>query len=324
MQQSVSKFAPPSAMYRLLGDRIFAGVVAVLAASIIVLTVALAFFLYQGGAEAIQRFGLFGFPTNSTWDPGLSRQFGAWPFILGTILTSISALALSILPALAAAIFSAEYAPRWLAGIIDYLVDLMAAIPSVVYGIWGIFVLAPFLRDTLYLPLFTWSATNATWLTPFLGAPTGYGMFTAIIILTSMVIPYTASLARDAIRLVPIAQREAAYGLGATRWEVMRLAILPYARGGIIAGAILSLGRALGETMAVAMVIGNSNVLPFTFFGGASTMPSVIALELKEAVEDIHYSSLIAVGFYLFIVAFIVNIIASYLLNRLKVGGPRL
>ena len=313
----------PSAIYRLLGDRIFIALVILLALSIMALTVGLGYYLYVGGAAAIQKFGFFGFMTGTTWDPALQLEFGIWPYIAGTLITSFVALGLSLFPALAAAVFSAEYAPRWLAGTINYVVDLMAAVPSVVYGIWGIFVLAPFLRETLYLPLFMWSAQNAQWLTPYLGNPAGYGMFTGIVILSSMVVPFTAALARDAIQLVPQAQREAAYALGATRWEVMRLAILPYARGGIAAGAVLALGRALGETMAVAMVIGNGNILPFTLFGPATTMPAVIALELKEAVEDLHYSALIATGFYLFLIAFIVNTTASYFLNRLKIGGQR-
>lgn len=313
----------PSPLYRLFGDRIFLGVVATLALSIMAMTIGLAYYLYLGGYQTINKEGFFPFLTGTTWDPALRKEFGILPFVIGTLITSFVALAISILPALAAAIFTAEYAPRWLADVINYLVDLMAAVPSVVYGIWGIFVLAPFLRETIYLPLFLWSAENAPWLSQYLGNPAGYGMFTAIVILSSMIVPFTAALSRDAIALVPAAQREGAYALGATRWEVMQMAILPYARGGIVAGAVLALGRALGETMAVAMVIGNGNLLPYTLFGPASTMPAVIALELKEAVEDLHYSGIIGVGFYLFLIAFIVNITASYLLQKLKVGGQR-
>ncbi|RDI96239.1 phosphate ABC transporter permease subunit PstC [Meiothermus sp. QL-1] len=311
------------AIYRVLGDRIFLVIILLLALSIIALTLGLGYYLYMGGSKAIAKEGFWGFLTGTTWDPALRLEFGIWPYVVGTLITSFAALVLSVPVALAAAIFTAEYAPRWLAGVINYLVDLMAAVPSVVYGIWGIFVLAPFLRDVFYLPVFLWAAENAPWLTRYLGNPAGYGLFTGIVVLSSMVIPFTAALSRDAIQLVPTAQREGAYALGATRWEVMRMVILPYARGGIFAGAMLALGRALGETMAIAMVIGNGNLLPYTLFGPASTMPAVIALELKEAVEDLHYSALIGVGFYLFLIAFLVNATASYILNKLKVSEQR-
>lgn len=323
MQRSMNIPKTTPAIYRMFGDRLFALLVAGLALSVILLSLGLAYYLYDGGKVAIEQFGFFGFLGGTTWDPALTKQFGAWPYVVGTVVTAFAALALSFLPAMAAAIFASEYAPRWLAGIINYLLDLMAAVPSVVYGIWGIFFLAPFLRETIMLPLYMWAASNATWMLPILGNPSGYGMLTAVVILAGMIVPFTAALARDAIGLVPQTQREAAYALGATRWEVMRMALLPYARGGIVAGAVLALGRALGETMAVAMIIGNTNILPYTFFGPASTMPAVIALEFKEAVEDLHLQSLVAVGFYLFLVAFIVNLAASYILFRLKVGGYR-
>jgi phosphate transport system permease protein len=331
MQPSFALSKRPSALYRMLGDRVFAAVVTVLAFGVVALSLGLGYYLYLGGSQAIERFGFLGFLTGTTWDPALKEEFGAWPYLVGTLLTSFFALLLSLFPALAAAIYAAEYAPKWIVGVINYLVDLMAAVPSVIYGIWGIFVLAPFLREKLFLPTYMWAAENAPGILPYLGNPSGYGFFTAVVILASMIIPYTTALARDAIGLVPQAQREAAYALGATRWEVMRLAMLPYARGGILAGIILALGRALGETMAVAMVIGNTNImlgllgipLLYPLFGPATTMPSVIALEFKEAVTDIHLSSLIALGFYLFLVAFAVNSLASYLINFLKVGGQR-
>ncbi|MCS7057894.1 MAG: phosphate ABC transporter permease subunit PstC [Meiothermus sp.] len=327
MQQASTQSAlikrKTSAIYRVLGDRIFLAVVLLLALSLIALTLGLGYFLYLGGSQTINKEGFFGFLTGTTWDPALRLEFGIWPYVVGTLITSLAALVLSVPVALAAAIFTAEYAPRWLAGIINYLVDLMAAVPSVVYGIWGIFVLAPFLREAFYLPVFLWASENAPWLVRYLGNPAGYGLFTGIVVLSSMIIPFTAALSRDAISLVPVAQREGAYALGATRWEVMQMVILPYARGGIFAGAMLALGRALGETMAIAMVIGNGNILPYTLFGPASTMPAVIALELKEAVEDLHYSAIIGVGFFLFLIAFIVNATASYLLNKLKVSEQR-
>ncbi len=313
----------PPPLYRWLGDRIFVALVTIFGLTVMGLALSLAVVLYREGAPALESFGFFGFLTGTTWDPGLTLQFGTLPFLLGTVVTSVAALTLSFLPALAVAIFSAEYAPRWLAHIIDGLVDLIAAVPSVVVGIWGIFVLAPWLRERFYLPIYMWAAEQHPALLPVLGNPIGYGMTTATIVLALMIIPFTAALSRDAIRLVPKAQREAAWALGATRWEVIRMAVLPYARGGIIAGAILSFGRAIGETMAVAMLIGNKNTLPFTIFGPAATMPSVIINEFREAVENLHLASLMAIGFYLFLISLIVNLIAAYIQRKMMVSGGR-
>jgi phosphate transport system permease protein len=327
MQQSLTTSElvrrTPTVLYRWLGDRIFLVVVTLLGISVMALAFLMAWALYGEGAPAIRTFGFFGFLTGTTWDPAVRLEFGAWPFLFGTLVTSVVALALSFFPAIAVAIFTAEYAPGWLSQIVDTLVDLIAAVPSVVVGIWGIFVLAPWLRDTFYMPIYVWTLEHAPGLLPVLGNPVGYGVATAIIVLALMIVPYTAALTRDAIRLVPKEQREAAWALGATRWEVMRMAILPYARGGIIAGAILSLGRAIGETMAVAMLIGNKNTLPFSIIGPAATMPSVIVNEFREAVENLHLSSLMAIGFYLFLISLAVNLIAAYIQRKYSVSGGR-
>jgi phosphate transport system permease protein len=327
LPQTVSSSDPirrkPPAVYRWLGDRIFAVVILLFGLTVMTLAVSLAVVLFREGAPAITAFGFFGFLTGTTWDPAIRLEFGTLPFLIGTIVTSVAALTLSFFPALAVAIFSAEYAPRWLAHPIDSLVDLIAAVPSVVVGIWGIFVFAPWMRETFYMPVYFWAAENHPGLLPILGSPIGYGMTTAVIVLALMIVPFTAALSRDAIRLVPKEQREAAWALGATRWEVMRMAVLPYARGGIIAGAILSFGRAIGETMAVAMLIGNKNTLPFTIFGAGATMPSVIINEFREAVENLHLASLMAIGFYLFLISLIVNLIAAYVQRRMMVSGGR-
>ncbi|ADH86261.1 phosphate ABC transporter permease subunit PstC [Desulfurivibrio alkaliphilus] len=311
----------PPLLYRWLGDRIFLVLVTLFGLTVMALAVSMAVVLYQEGAAAIHRFGFIGFLTGTTWDPALRLEFGALPFLIGTLVTSVAALALAFFPALAVAIFSAEYAPRWLAHIIDALVDLIAAVPSVVVGIWGIFVLAPWLREKCYMPIYMWAAESRPELLPVLGSPIGYGMTTAVIVLALMIVPFTAALSRDAIRLVPASQREAAWALGATRWEVIRMAVLPYARGGIVAGAILSFGRAIGETMAVAMLIGNKNTLPFNIFGPAATMPSVIINEFREAVENLHLSSLMAIGFYLFLISLVVNLVAAWIQRKMLVGG---
>ena len=310
----------PSAIYRRFGDRVFALIMLAFGLAIIALALGMGFVLYTEGRAPISQTGFFGFMLETRWNP-VSGVHGAWPFLLGTVITSASALALAFFPAVGVGIFTAEYAPRKVGAVINYLVDLLAAVPSVVIGIWGIFVFAPWMRDTFYIPVYNRAVESAPALVPLLGAPASYNIITATLLLALMVTPYTVALTRDAIKLVPPEQRDAAWALGATHWEVMRLGILPYARGGIVAGAILSLARALGETMVVAMLIGNSNRLPFTFFGPASTMPSVIANEFREAVEVMHLASLMAVGFYLFLLTFVVNLIAAFIQRRLNVGG---
>ena len=311
---------PTHIVYRWLGDRIFQSIIVGLGVVIMALAIMLALVLLRDGWSPLEAFGFFGFLTGTTWNP-VTGVHGTWPFMLGTLVTSVAALVLSFFPALGVAIFVAEYAGKTVGAVISYTVDLLAAIPSVVVGIWGIFVLVPFMQNNLYLPIYLWTLENAPHLLPILGAPAGYNLVTATLVLALMIIPYTTALARDAIRLVPREQREAARALGATRWEVMRLAVLPYARSGIIAGAILSFGRAIGETMAVAMLVGNSNRLPFTLFGPAATMPSVIVNEFREAVENLHLSSLMAVGFYLFLISLVVNLMAAFVQRRLSVTG---
>lgn len=309
------------ALYKWLGDKLFTAAVVGLGLTIILITLGMALVLFFEGSDALGEFGLFGFIKGTTWDPAVQLIFGAWPFMFGTLVTSSLALAISIFPAIAVAIFSAEYAPGWLAEIIDNLIKLIAAIPSVVIGIWGIFILAPWLRDTIYEPIFFWTEANYPDMLYILGNPMGYGMATATIVLSLMILPYTTALAKDAIKAVPKDQREASWALGSTRWEVIRMAVLPYARGGIMAGAILSLGRAIGETMAVAMLIGNKNTLPFSIFGAGATMPSVIVNEFREAVESLHLSSLMAIGFVLFLIALIVNLTAAYIQRKLSIDG---
>ncbi len=304
------------ARYRAPGDLVFKIIILVLSSVVIALAFAMAIILWYEARPTFQAFGFLSFLTETTWDP-VAAVHGTWPFIMGTLITSFGALLLSLLPALGVAIFVSEYAPKWVANIINYTVDLLAAIPSVVVGLWGVFIFAPFMRDTFYMPIYLWAVENAPWLEPILGAPSSYNLATATIILALMIVPYTVALSRDAIRLVPREQKEAAWALGATRWEVMRVAVLPYARSGIVAGVLLSLARALGETMAVAMLIGNRNRMPFSLFGPAATMPSVIINEFREAVETLHYTSLMAVGFYLFILTIGINLIASYVQRKL-------
>lgn len=313
-----SKLTLP-ARYRKPGDTVFKTIILVLSSGIILLAVAMAVVLWLEASPSFKTFGYWKFASTTTWDP-VAHVHGALPFILGTLITSFSALALALLPALGVAIFVSEYAPRPLANFINYTVDLLAAIPSVVIGLWAIFNFAPLMRDKVYMPIYMWASESAEWLLPIIGAPSNYNMVTATIILALMIVPYTVALSRDAIRLVPREQREAMWALGATRWEVLKVAVLPYARSGITAGVLLSLARALGETMAVAMLIGNSNRVPFTLFGPAATMPSLIINEFREAVEQLHYTSIMAVGFYLFVLTIGINLLAMFVQKKLSIG----
>lgn len=302
------------------GDRVFRRIIVGLSLLIVAI---FALSLYELADEswlAIQKTG-FRFLTTVAWDP-VTGNFGALNFIIGTLVTSLAALFIAVPLAVASALFVTEYAPKWLAEPVGYMVELLAAIPSVIYGLWGVFTLVPIVRSIqTWIFYQEWITGNPAlkWLMP--QAPTGFGLFTAVLILSIMIIPYTASIARDVIRLVPQDQREAMYALGATKWEVVRRAILPYARAGILGGVILSLGRALGETLAVTMVIGNTPQLPKSIWDSTATMSSVIANEFTEAVENVHLSALIEIGLLLFILSVIVNYLARIIIARLTPKG---
>jgi phosphate transport system permease protein len=310
---------PNSPLYRAFGDRLFVYGVLALCLLIIGIVALMGWQLASGGSRAFAQFGILNFLGGTTWDP-VANVYGAWPFILGTGLTSLAALVLAFFPALAVAIYAVEYAPRWLGQTLQYALELLASLPSVIYGLWGLLILAPAVRS-YQQNIVVWALENGyDALAQVLGAPIGIGMTTAVIVLAVMVIPYAASLAKDSIALVPAAQREAAYGLGATKWEVIKNAVLPYARGGILAGIILGFTRALGETMAVVMVIGNSKNLPFTVFGSATTIPSAIVNEFGEA-QGLQLSSLLALGFILFIISGAMNLLAAWVVKRMSVEG---
>jgi phosphate transport system permease protein len=237
----------------------------------------------------------------TTWDP-VSNVYGALPFLAGTLLTSFLALLISIPFSYAIAIYLGEYKPSgWLSETLKNLVELVAAVPSVIYGFWALVVLVPMVRSV--------EAKLGV-------APYGVGIFTASLVLAVMIIPYAASLGRELIRLVPSALKEGAYSLGATRFEVLRHVSLPYTRSGLFAGLLLSLGRALGETMAVTMVIGNTSVLPDSIFAPSNTMASVIANEFTEADRTVYLSALIELGLVLFIVTVIINVLGKIIIKR--------
>ena len=253
----------------------------------------------------------------SEWDP-VSEQFGAWPFVYGTLVSSILALILAVPLSVGVATFITEMCPRWLKGALAFTTELLAAIPSVIYGLWAIFVLVPLLR--MYVEPFL--ARYFGWTGLFEGAPYGIGMLAAGIILAIMVVPIISSITREVMTAVPQQQREAVLALGATRWEMIRTGVLRNARAGIMGGIILGLGRALGETMAVTMVIGNRPEIARSLFAPGYTMASVIANEFSEATGDVYLSALVEVGLALFLVTIVVNILAQFLVWSVTRGMP--
>ena len=261
-----------------------------------------------------ETFGL-SFVTGTTWDP-VAGIYGALPFIVGTIEAAAIAIVLASPIGILTAIYLSELAPRRLATPLTFVIELLAAIPSVVIGLWGVFVLAPFLRDTVE----AWIVSVFGWI-PFLGGPTyGVGLFSAGVILAIMILPTIVTISREVIQAVPGSQREAMFALGATRWETIRRAVIPFARSGIIGAVILGLGRALGETMAVTMVIGNKDEIPTGLFGQAQTIASKIATTFNEASVGLQTSSLIALGLVLLVMTIVMNIVARLLVWR--VAGP--
>jgi phosphate transport system permease protein len=253
----------------------------------------------------------------SEWDP-VNEQFGAWPFVYGTIVSSILALLLAVPLAIGVAVFITEMCPRRLRGPLAFLTELLAAIPSVIYGLWAIFVLVPILRlhvEPLLSKYLGWTGL-------FGGPAYGIGMLAAGVILAIMVVPIISSITREVITAVPQQQREAVLALGATRWEMIRTGVLRNARAGIVGGVILGLGRALGETMAVTMVIGNRPEISKSLLAPGYTMASVIANEFSEATSDKYLSALVEVGLALFLVTIIVNVLAQFLVWSVTRGMP--
>jgi phosphate transport system permease protein len=292
-----------------IGDRIYTWSITGFAALVPILL--LLIFLAVGIAAwpALKTFG-FSFLTSSDWDP-VAGHFGAAPALYGTIVSSILALIIATPLALGVAVFLSEFAPPWIRQPVAFGVDMLAAVPSVIYGLWGIFVLIPFLRE--FLMPFLRDTLHLGVLPFFSGPAYGSSMLAASLILAIMCLPYISAVTREVLLAVPRSQREAAVGLGATRWEVIRDAVIPYARSGIIGGIILGLGRALGETMAVTMLIGNRHEISASLFAPGYTMASLIANEFSEATGDLHLSALMAVGFVLLLVTFLVNAIARWL-----------
>ena len=297
-------------------DGAFFALMLVCALSIFAIVLFIATILILRSRMSMHAFGL-GFFAGRNWDP-VNGGFGAWPFIFGTVASSLLALLIAVPLALGVAIFLTELCPRRLRAPISFLTELLAAIPSVVYGLWAIFVLVPLVRDQLG----TFLTKVFGWTHLFDGANFGVGLLTASIILAIMILPIISSLSRDIMLAVPNHQREAVLALGATRWEMIRVGVLRNARIGIVGAVILGLGRALGETMAVTMVIGNQVEIPHSLFAPSYTLASVIANEFSEATTDLYLSALIEIGLALFLVTIVVNAIARLLVWAVTRGTP--
>lgn len=289
-----------------IGDAVFRLLMFGTAALVFVIIGAMIVALAENSLLSIKQFG-FRFLVTQTWDP-IKGEFGALPFIYGTVVSSLIALLISVPLSLGIAIFLVEQAPRSISRPVGFLVELLAAIPSVVYGLWGIFVLAPFLRVYIQPALGKWLG----WLPLFQGSITGIGLLTGGLILAIMVTPIISAVVRDVLAAVPSSQREAALALGATKWETTRV-VLTNGAPGIAGAVILGLGRAVGETMAVTMVIGNRPKISASLFDPSYTIASAIANEFTEATQDIYLSALVELGLILFLVTFIVNAIARLL-----------
>ncbi len=304
---AAAQMKPPSRF----GDKAFEWLTLGMALAVLVLVFLIGWELARGSSLAIQKFG-FRFLTTSTWDP-VTEEFGALPFIYGTLVSSLIALLIAVPLSIATAVYLTELAPLWIRQPIVSLIEMLAAIPSVILGLWGIFVMIPWLRD---YP-FAFLKRTLGW-TPFFTGPI-YGpcMLAGGIIVAIMILPIITSVSREILRSVPNLQREAAYALGATRWEVTRIAVLSYARKGLFGAVILGLGRALGETMAVTMVIGNTPQIAASLFKPGYTLASVIANEFTEATTDIYLEALFEIGLVLFGVTILVNLLAQLLLKTM-------
>lgn len=290
------------------GDEIARIITFLFAGSVVLITVMLVFELWQGSALPRHKFGLSFFFTR-VWDP-VFEQFGALPFVYGTLVTAAIALLIAVPLGIGAAIFLAELAPIRISDTLEFFIDLLAAVPSVIYGLLGIFIVVPLMRQQIQPAL----KSSLGFLPLFKGPAYGIGLLTAGIVLAIMIIPYIISVSREVLLSVPRDQREAALALGATRWESTWKVVVPFARTGIMGSIFLALARALGETMAVTMVVGNTPVIGTSLFSPGDSIASVIASQFKEATGDIYLQSLIELGLVLFLLTFILNGLARLLI----------
>ncbi|MBI0536433.1 phosphate ABC transporter permease subunit PstC [Roseomonas sp. KE2513] len=302
-----------------MGDAIFAGLCRAAAVLVLVLLGAIIVELFLGGLPAFRAFGA-AFLTSTEWDP-VSDIYGAGVSIYGTLLTAILALILAVPLAFGIAFFLTELAPAWMRGPVGTAIELLAAVPSIIFGMWGFFLIVPLMAGTVQPAIIDTLGELPLVGDLFQGPPFGTGLFTAALILAIMVLPFIAATMRDVFLQVPGVYKESAYGLGATRWEVMRRVVLPYTRVSVVGGIMLGLGRALGETMAVTFVIGNANRIATSVFGPGNTIASLVALEFGEsAAGSLKLASLLALGFILFVISFGVLALSRWLL-RARTGS---
>ncbi len=296
------------------GDRLYHLLTTACATSVPALFVVLTGSIAAAAWPAIRTFGS-AFVTGAEWD-AVRGVFGVAPAIVGTLVSSALALLIAAPLALSVAVFTAEVAPAWLRRTLELVLDVLAAIPSVIYGLWGLYVMVPWLRD-VFMPLLS-EGLHLSETPLFAGPAYGPSVLAASLLLAIMVLPYIAAVTREVLAAVPDAQREAALALGATRWEVIRHAVIPYARSGIVGAMMLGLGRALGETMAVAMVIGNRHEFSLSLFAPGYTLASLIANEFAEATADLHLSALMGAGAVLLAVTLLVNVLARWLVWQVQ------
>src|SRR5882724_6920662 len=294
-----------------LGDKAFEWLTLAMALVVLVLVILIGWQLWRGSSLAVEKFG-FHFLATSTWDP-VAEQFGALPFVYGTLVSSLIALLIAVPLSVATAVYLTELAPVWMRQPLVSLIEMLAAIPSVILGLWGIFVMVPWLRD---YP-FPFLKHYFGWIPLFTGPIYGPCMFAGGIIIAIMILPIITSVSREILRSVPDLQREAAYALGATRWEATRIAVLSYAKKGLFGAVILGLGRALGETLAVTMVIGNTPQIVASLFKPGYTLASVVANEFTEATTDVYLGALFEIGLVLFGITILVNLLAQLLLRTI-------
>jgi phosphate transport system permease protein len=299
-----------------IGDVVFHRITKTAAVFVLVVLGGVIVSLFLGALPALQEFG-FGFLTAQSWNP-VTEKFGALAPIYGTVITSLIAMLIAVPFGLMIAMFLTELCPMWLRRPIGIAIELLAGIPSIIYGIWGLFVFAPFIQQYVQPPVIAAFENVPVLSTLFAGPPFGIGILTASLILAIMVLPFVTSISRDVFDAVPPVLKEAAYGLGWTQWEVWRYVVLPFTRVGVIGGVMLGLGRALGETMAVTFVIGNAHKISGSLFAPGTTISATIANEFTEAVGDLYTSSLIELGLILFFITFVVLAIARYLLLRIN------
>jgi phosphate transport system permease protein len=298
------------------GDAAFRHVTRAAAVTVLVILGGIIVALVLGAWPALRNFG-FGFLVSETWNP-VTEKFGALAPIYGTLVTSFLAMLIAVPVGLFIALFLTELCPQWLRRPIGIAIELLAGIPSIIYGIWGVFVLAPFLQTTVQPFIIKLFGNVPVLSTLFAGPPYGIGILTASLILAVMVLPFVTSITRDVFDAVPPVLKEAAYGVGCTTWEVARYVVLPYARVGVVGGIMLGLGRALGETMAVTFVIGNAQRISGSLFAPGTTISATIANEFTEAVGDLYTSSLIALGLILFGITFVVLAASRLMLARMQ------